>query len=108
MGQIVGPGQRDGVGGAACGASHWLKIGGPAHLFPPLLFFLARPFFLFFCSGGNREHPKTDRRQTKSRKERPFFAKMIIPPPIVAIFRLISSSADRSMGKLGTVSARTI
>ena len=36
------------------------------------------PFSSFFCFGGNREHPKTDRRQTK---RGPFFDKMIIPPP---------------------------
>jgi len=73
--------------------------------FVPSFFFLARPFFLFFRSGGNREHPKTDRRRTKIC---PFFAKMIILPRIVAIFRLISSSAGRSIGKLAIVSARTI
>ena len=68
-------------------------IGGPVHSFPPFFFWRA-PFSSFFCSGGNPEHPKTDRRRTK---RGPFFAKMIIPPPhhapIVAIFRLISSSA---------------
>ena len=46
--------------------------------FVPSIFFLARPFFLFFCSDGNPKHPKTDRRRTK---RGPFFAKMIIPPP---------------------------
>ena len=41
-------------------------------------FFSGAPLFpLFFRSGGNREHPKTDRRRTKIG---PFFTKMIIPP----------------------------
>jgi len=79
--------------------------GGPVHSFPPFIFFWRTPFSYFFCSGGNCEHPKTDRRRTK---RGPLFAKMIIPPPLVAIFRLISSSAGRSIGKLATVSARTI
>ncbi len=57
-----------------------MPVGGPVHSFPPFIYFLARPFFLFFCSGGNRwncEHPKNYQKTPKNRqtpnKERPFF-----------------------------------
>ncbi len=82
---------------------------GSGPFVPFIYLFSGAPLFPFFCSSGNREHPKTDRRQTKSSKERPFFCQDDNSPhPIVAIFWLISSGAGRSIGKLVTVSARTI
>jgi hypothetical protein len=41
-----------------------LVVGGPVHSFPPFFFFWRAPFSSFLRSGGNREHQKTDRRQT--------------------------------------------
>jgi len=77
------------------------KLGGPAQVFPPICFFWRETYF--FRSAKNTQ--KTDRRRTK---RGPFFTTMRIAPPIVAIFRSISTSAGRSIGKLATVSARTI
>ncbi len=62
-----------------------VKLGGPVHSFPPFLFFFGAPLFpLFFCSGGNRKHPKLPK-DSKNRqmpnKERPFFRQDDIPPP---------------------------
>ncbi len=65
--------------GSLNGISVELMVGGPAHSFPP--FFSGAPLFPFFCSGGNRKHPKTDRQQAKSSKERSFFCQDDNPPP---------------------------
>ncbi len=79
----------------------FLGIGGPAQVFPPILFFLrGRPIF--------SKCQKTPKNRQTPNKERPFFRHDEIPPPIVAILRLISSSAGQSIIKLATVSARTI
>ena len=80
-------------------------VGSPVHSFPPF-FFWRTPFSYFFLFWRELQTPKN--RQTPN-KERPFFCQDDNPPPaIVAIFRLISSSAGRSIAKLATVSARTI
>ena len=76
-------------------------IGGPVQVFPPIYFLGARD--LIFRRAKTPK--KTDRRRTKGGR---FFDTMRIIPPIVAILRLISSSAGRSIVKSATVSACTI
>ncbi len=74
-------------------------LGGPAQVFPPKRFFLGgRPLF-----PKRKKHSKN--RQTPN-KERPFFRpRWELPPPIVAILRLISSGPGQSIVELAIVRA---
>ncbi len=63
-------------------------IGGSAHSFPPF-FFLAHPFSLFFCSGGNGgfgEHSKTTQKQTDDEQREALFCQDDNPPTPSLLF----------------------
>ncbi len=68
-------------------------------------FYFITPFPIFFVLAGIAN---TQKQTDAEQREALFCQDDNLPPPIVAIFQLISSSAGQSIGKLATVSARTI